>query len=485
MKRSLSGWSVLALSALLCSPPARGREASLDVARALNQAFIDAAAKVSPSVVVISVTEKPSPPADNGDSDSSDGDSFDGMPPGFWRRFHEELRRQPEQVEGKGSGVIIRNNGYILTNGHVIENAAKIQVRFQDGRRLPATVQGVDPQSDLAVIKVNARGLPVAQLADSSQVKVGEFALAIGAPFSLEYTVTFGHISAKGRSQVLEGPEAAAMDQDFLQTDALINPGNSGGPLINIEGQVIGINTLIEGLHTGIGFAIPSNLAKDVSEQLIATGRFVRPWLGIAIQGLQDNPDLRDLIKGVDRGVVVSRVLENGPAAKSDLRASDVIVSVEGTSVNTPQQLRNAIRDKKIGQPLTLEVFRNGKTFPVTLSPREWVQPEPKLVKVKAPASREAQPPALGVSVEPLTPDLAERLGLDSPEGVVIASVDKNSPAARKGLKPGDVITAVNQQPTHTPKQFREALKQVDLSKGVLVNLVSGKSERFEILKAE
>jgi serine protease Do len=484
MKRLLFSLPAFLLCVLLPPvSPARAKSASdnLDLARQLDQAFIDVAAKLSPDVVVINVVEKAAPPSDDSTNDDS---SFEGMPPGFWRRFHDQFRH-PEQRQGKGSGVVIRDDGYILTNSHVVDNAETIDVHFQDGRVLRGTVRGVDSQSDLAVIKVDAHGLPTAKLADSSQVRVGEFAIAIGAPFSLDYSVTFGHVSAKGRSKVIEGPEAASMDQDFIQTDALINPGNSGGPLVNIDGEVIGINTLIEGLHTGIGFAIPSNLAREVSDQLISQGKFSRPWLGIAIQGLREDPDLRDLIKGVDDGVVVSRVLPDGPAAKSDLKPSDVILSVEGNRVSTPQQLRNAIRGKKIGQPVTLEVFRKDKTLQVKVSPSEWVQPVAAIAKVNSTRDPETQPVALGIAVEPLTKELAAQFGIDLTEGVVVASVDKNSPAARKGLKPGDLITSINQQETHSPKQFREVLKRVDLKKGVLINLVSGSTARFEILKAE
>ena len=478
------GWRLVLSVLLLSALPVIGREATpnLDLARQLNQAFIDVAAKVSPSVVVITVVQKPTPAATE---DNADDNSFDNFPPGFWRRFHEQLRRRPEQTFGKGSGLILREDGYILTNGHVVEDADSIEVRLQDGRTLKGTVRGVDPQSDLAVIKVESRGLPAARLGDSSQVRVGEFTVAIGAPFSLDYSVTFGHVSAKGRSRIIEGPEGASMDQDFIQTDALINPGNSGGPLVNIEGEVIGINTLIEGLHSGIGFAIPSNLAREVSEQLIARGKFTRPWLGVAIQGFRDDPDLREFIKGVDDGVVVSKIMPDGPAAKSDLKPSDVITAVDGSRVTTAQQLRNAIRNKQIGQPVTLDVFRKGKSLQVKISPAEWVEPVAAVAKTKAAPAPETDTANLGVTIQALTKELAAQFGTDASEGVLVAAVEKDSPAARKGIKAGDIITSINQQQTDTPKQFREALKKADVKKGVLVNLVSNRSARFEIVKSE
>ena len=258
---------------------ANERLTNLEVARQLDQAFVEVAAKVSPAVVVINVVQRVK-------DDEEDG-SYESLPPGFWRYFHRQFQnQQPEKALGEGSGVIIRDDGYILTNGHVVQDAESIEVRLQDGRTFKAKLRGVDPQSDVAVIKIEAKGLPVATFGDSTKARVGEFAIAIGAPFTFDYSVTFGHVSAKGRSNVVPGFEGAAMDQDFIQTDANINPGNSGGPLVNINGEVIGINTLIRGLHTGIGFAIPSNLAKEVADKLIANGKFTRAWLGVEIHGI-------------------------------------------------------------------------------------------------------------------------------------------------------------------------------------------------------
>src|ERR1035441_3758556 len=239
----VTGWCLI----LAAGPaPARAASANLELARQLNQAFIEVAEKVSPTVVVITVVQKPAAASPDDDPNGL----FDSLPREFWRYFHKQFeQRFPERVSGEGSGVIIRADGYILTNGHVVEDAQSIQVRLRDGRSFAAKLRGVDPQSDLAVIKIEAAGLPVAALADSPETQVGEFGGAVGAPFDLDYTVTFGHVSAKGRSNVLQGYGAASMDQDFIQTDALMNPGNSGGPLVNINGEVMGINTVIRGLH--------------------------------------------------------------------------------------------------------------------------------------------------------------------------------------------------------------------------------------------
>jgi len=472
----LAAVAIAAPAATSTNPPA-----SQELVRQLNEAFIAAAAEVAPTVVVINVVQKVTlPPVDEEDDSGSDS-----LPPGFWRRFHEQFREgMPETTLGEGSGIIVRENGYILTNRHVVEDAESIEVRLKDGRTFKGVLRGTDPQSDVAVIKIEATGLPVPKLADSNKIRVGELAIAIGAPFSLDYTVTFGHVSAKGRANVIAGLAGAAMDQDFIQTDALINPGNSGGPLVNLDGEVIGINTLIRGLHTGIGFAIPSNLAKEVSDELIAQGKFTRAWLGIAIQGLRDNEDLRALIKGVDDGVVVSGIVPDGPAAKSELKPIDVITAVDGVRVATPQELRSTVRGKKIGRPITLQVFRKGKNIQVQVSPAEWVQPAPAVAKAKAAPSSNPAPVNLGINVQALTRDLAKQFGLDTTDGVLIASVDKNSPAARKGLKAGDVVTSIDQQAVTSAKEFHELAKKVDLKKGVLVNIIRQKEARFEILKA-
>ena len=451
----------------------------LQLARQLNSAFVQVAERLSPTVVVINVVQA----VTSAEDEEEDG-HFDSMPPGFWRHFHEQFKR-PEQTLGQGSGVIIRSNGYILTNRHVVEDAESIDVRLKDGRSFKASVRGVDPQSDVAVIKIDAEGLPVAILADSAKTRVGEFAIAIGAPFSLDFSVTFGHVSAKGRSNVVDGYEGATMDQDFIQTDALINPGNSGGPLVNIEGEVIGINTLIRGMHTGIGFAVPSNLAREIADQLIADGKFMRPWLGIAIQALRDEPELRELIKGIQDGVVVSKVMSNGPAARSELKPSDVITSVDGIEVSTPQQLRSSIRNKKIGQPITLDVFRNEKSLKIKVTPSEWIDPTITVTKASNKPELESKPAGLGVTVQALTAELAKQFGVDASNGILVASVEKDSAAARKGLRQGDIITSVDHQPVTSPKQFRDVLKRTDLKKGVLVNLISNGTAHFEILRAK
>ena len=486
MKRMQLALPLLATASLaLAAQPGWSREpsANLDLARQLNEAFVAVAEKVSPAVVVITVVQKPAALSPTDEPNSL----FDTLPREFWRYFHKQLeQQQPETVRGEGSGIIIRDDGYILTNGHVVEDAQSIRVRLRDGRIFPAKVRGIDPLSDLAVIRVEATRLPVAVLADSSKTRVGEFAIAIGAPFDLDYSVTFGHVSAKGRSNILQGYGALVMDQDFIQTDALMNPGNSGGPLVNINGEVMGINTVIRGLHSGIGFSIPSSLAKEVSDHLIAEGKFTRARLGVAIRALRDDPDLRESLKGVDDGVVIDRILAGGPAAKSDLERDDIITAIDGKPVATAQQLRGAIRGKKVGQPVTLDVYRSdltghGKMIQVTVKPTEWVEPTTDFASVMPSPATEGPMAGLGITVHPLTRELARQFGADL--GVMVLSVEKGTPAARKGIKPGDIITSVNQQAVASAKQFRDAVKNADLKKGVKVELVSGSTARVEVLK--
>jgi len=456
---------------------------SLELARQLNEAFVQVAEKVSPSVVVISVVQH----VEVLSLDEEDEDSLDMVPREFRRYFRRRGEdQQPEKSMGQGSGLIIREDGYILTNGHVVEEAENIEVRLLDGRTFKAKVRGIDPQSDVAVLKIEATGLPAARLADSAKARVGEFAIAIGAPFSLDYTVTFGHVSAKGRSNIVPSfAGGAMMDQDFIQTDANINPGNSGGPLINIEGEVIGINTLIRGLRTGIGFAIPSTLAKEISDQLIAEGEFNRAWLGVEIQALRDDPDARDLLKGVQEGVVVKRVLTNGPSFKSGLKPTDVIIAVEGKHVGTPQDLRGEIRGKKVGEPVTLDVVRDGKSLQVKVNPQLWV--DPATSQASARRGSGTNPTAMGITVRAITPDTAKQFNLATNEGVLVVAVEKGTVAAQHGVHPGDVITSVTtsagQQSIHSAKQFRDLLKKADPKKGVILNLTSEGVARFEVLK--
>ena len=500
MKLTLITLTAAALAILPLPLCATDRAANLDLARQLNAAFVQVADDVSPSVVVITVTEKASatPRFDSGDGSDDENDPFNGLPPGLRRYFRQwEQEHQPspeERTTGQGSGIIIRGDGYILTNRHVVEDAEKIEVRLKDGRHFKAVVRGVDAPSDVAVIKIDAKNLPAARLADSSKTRVGEFAIAIGAPFALDYSVTFGHVSAKDRSNVIDAnPDnpSAMTDQSFIQTDANINPGNSGGPLVNIDGEVIGINTLIRGLHTGIGFAIPINLAREVADQLIDNGKFSRSWLGIKIVSLREFPNYQELMPGVKDGVVISEIVANGPASKSELEAGDVVTAIDGKPVVTSQELKDAIRGKKAGSNVVLAISRmndNGKPggekqLKISVKPGEFPDKATMIANAEGNSTRANGEANLGLNVKALTRELADELGVDMTQGVAVSSVDKDGLAARVGIKPGDIITKVNHRTVSNPKQFREALKNADTKKGVILNVIGEGTSRFEILK--
>src|SRR6476469_5502702 len=358
---ALSGSPILAQESTSTIPPAAA-ESGKDVVHALNNAFAKVFEIVAPSVVIIEVSNK---------NDGKEGFNFDDL---FFQGQPDDNspRRGPrnlQPIQSEGSGFIVRSDGYILTNFHVVEGADHVDVKLKDGREFPAKVVGTDEKTDIAVIKIDAKDLPVVQMADSDAVRVGQFAFAIGAPFKLDYTFTYGVISGKGRSKLFTNGGYSI--SDYIQTDASINPGNSGGPLCDIDGKVIGMNTLINGLNRGLGFAIPINLAKDIGGELIAGRKIVRPWLGIRIETLGDNPSLRDLFKGTEKGVVVRTIEADAPASKSDLRPFDIITQVDGAPIETDSQLQHEILKKKIGQNVQLTIWRKGQTIKVPIKTGE------------------------------------------------------------------------------------------------------------------
>src|SRR5438132_11973909 len=289
-------------------PPAAA-ESGKDVVHALNNAFAKVFEIVAPGVVIIEVSKK---------NDGNEGLNFDDLfAPG--QPDDNSPRRSPRFFNpvSEGSGFIVRPDGYIFTNYHVVEGAEHVDVKLKDGRELPGKIIGTDDKTDIAVVKIDAKDLPVVQMGDSDAVRVGQFAFAIGAPFKLDYTFTYGVVSGKGRSKLLA--TSGYSISDYLQTDASINPGNSGGPLCDIDGRVIGMNTLINGINRGLGLAIPINMAKEIGDELIAGRKIMRPWLGIRIETLGDDPTIRDLFKGADKGVVVRTIEADAPDPKSDL----------------------------------------------------------------------------------------------------------------------------------------------------------------------
>jgi Do/DeqQ family serine protease len=431
----------------------------LTTAKSLGQAFVEVAKKVQPAVVNITtektITMKP--------WDRFGEDFFRGSPfEDFFRGFgspRERGREYKQKQRSGGSGVIVDKEGYILTNNHVVEGAEKVKVRLNDGREFTATLKGQDSRTDLAVLHIKSKDLPVAALGDSDKLEVGEWAIAIGSPFGLEHTVTVGVISAKGRSGLGTGTY-----EDFIQTDASINPGNSGGPLINIDGEVIGINAMIIQPGTGIGFAIPINMAKQILNDLIKQGKVVRPWLGISAQDL--TPEMMEYFKVKEKeGVLVGQVYPGTGAEKAGLTSGDIIKSVDDKAVKNVNELVKEIQKRKVGQKVKLSIIRDGK--PMTIDVTTTSLPEKtELTKEKEEEEK------LGAKVQELTPQLAARYRISGiKQGVVVLSVEDGSIADEIGLQEGDVILEINRKKIESLKDYEKAIKEANLEKGILFQL--------------
>ncbi|HEX3177193.1 MAG TPA: Do family serine endopeptidase [Methylomirabilota bacterium] len=453
MKRSVAALLLLLLVTPAWAQTARPRpkpDSKADAARvdphavlrAMEDAFSSVADRVTPAVVNVSAV--PDRPAAGNDGEGDER---------FRQFFGDDLyeryfkRRPREDTRATGSGVIVDPKGYILTNNHVIENARDITVRLSDSRKFPAKLVGRDPKTDLAVLKVDApAALPVAELADSDRLRVGQWAIAIGNPFGLDRTVTVGIISATARNRV-----GVATYENFIQTDASINPGNSGGPLLNLDGKVIGINTAIVASGQGIGFSIPINEARAVMGQLISSGRVVRGWLGIVIQDVTD--ELAGTFGVREReGVLVADVMKGGPADSGGLRPGDVVVDFGGTRIREVPDLQRRVANVRPGQAVKLVVVRDNTRVPVTVTVGEMPAEDPTV------AASESGVERFGLRAEPLTSDVAERLGVSYTRGVVVVEVAAGSPAAAAGLRRGDLILEVARRPIADPSELAQAL---------------------------
>ena len=396
---------------------------SVDSAMSLGRVFSEVAARTLPAVVTlyVEVTRRADPML------------FDA--PGFWGAPPEETQRR----HGSGSGVLLREDGVIVTNHHVVEGATRIQVHLRDGRVFSGRVLGSDPSADLAIVKIDAHGLPTAGFGDSDAARVGEFVLAIGAPFGLEATVTHGVISATGR-----GGLGMNEVEDYLQTDASINPGNSGGALVNLRGEVLGINTLVVGRGQGIGFAVSSRLVQQVVRQVLASGRVTRGWTGLDTQDI--TPDLT-AFGAPGSGALVSVVLPRSPAATAGLRTADVVIAVDGRPVHGRNDMRRLMATRAPGERVVVSTLRAGQPRDVTvttaLRPGESAPPN---APPPAPPA-EPGPTGFGITIEALPPAYSARLGLPPEGGVIIMAVQRGGAADRAGLRPGDVIVEADRQP--------------------------------------
>ncbi len=414
-------------------------------------AFVEVAKKVKPSVVAIRSerTVTVSPWQGFGE------DFFKGTPYEDFFKQHGGPPVKRKQM-GEGSGVIVDQKGYILTNYHVVAEAEKITVHLFDGRELKGTVRGTDSRTDLAVVHVEATDLPVATLGDSDKIQVGEWAIAVGSPFGLEETVTVGVISAKGRSGLGTGNY-----EDFIQTDASINPGNSGGPLVNISGEVIGINSMIIQPGQGIGFAIPINLARNIMLELIKTGKVIRPWVGIGLQDITS-----DLMKFFNlkekEGALISQVYAGSPAEKAGLKVGDVVAEVDGAKIKNSQDVVREVLKKKVGQKVNFVVLREGKRLEISVTTAQ--MPEKLGQRGTAKPAKEW----FGLRVSNVTPEIAKQLGLSKTEGVAIVSVQPNSMGQAAGLKPGDIVLEVNHEKILNQNEYRTAMEKAKPEQGVL-----------------
>jgi Do/DeqQ family serine protease len=375
-----------------------------------------------------------------------------------------------------GTGLIIDAQGNILSNYHVVGGATEIEVTLSDGTQYPAKVVGIDPKTDLGVIKIDApKSLPFVTFADSDAVQVGQWVVAIGHPRGLDQTVTQGIISAKHRTGITNPSDY----QDFLQTDAAINPGNSGGPLLNLQGQVVGVNSLIaseSGGFEGIGFAIPSNMAVHVAQALIAHGKVERGWLGVDTQAL--TPDLaKSFGLTVPKGALIAEVLNGGPADKAGLKSGDVVLAYQGKEIPDASTLRNEVAKSSIGQEVKVGIWRNGQRQDITVT----VGNLDDATKLLNTALKER----LGVVVGPLTPKLAAKYGLTSSEGVQIQWVDPKGPFGKVGFEVGDIILAINQQPIQGVDGFDSVMKDATHHQKIVLQAVDHRTGQSALVQVE
>jgi serine protease Do len=459
-------------------------------ARMLSRTFAQVASQLSPSVVRISVTKGG---GNEGHKRSNTmhrgGNPFEGTP--FERFFGGGggddddggggFGPSPKQ-KGLGSGVVIDKKGYILTNNHVVEDADDVKVSFVDGKTVPGKVVGTDPSTDIAVVKVDGVAVQPAKIGDSDKLQVGEWVIAIGNPFGLDHTVTVGVLSAKSRS----GFQGGGHFEDFLQTDASINPGNSGGPLVNLDGEIIGINTMIAGMGTGIGFAVPSSMFKGVADQLIQTGHVKRPYIGIRMQEV--TPEMsKSLGKNApEKGALVASVEPGSPADKAGAKPGDVITAVNGKNIDASKDVQKAIVFAgKVGQKVDLTLWRDGSTVHITPTTAEIPSGDRMASRDgRGGGGENAQKAKLGLGLQSMNPSLAERIGIDpKTKGAVITAVRDGSPAQEAGLQQGDVIVEVDRKPVQTADDAVKGLG-ADRAGGHLLRVRRGDAALFVVIPA-
>ncbi len=444
------------------------------------KAFSSVVKKAGPAVVYVSVEK-----AANSFAHQGQPEMFNDP---FFQRFFGKQFQQPKQPQspfkqhGAGSGFIISENGLILTNNHVVEGADSIRIRLADKREFPASVIGTDPQSDVALIKIDGTGLPTLPMGDSDKLEVGEWVIAIGSPFELSQTVTVGVVSAKGRSRM-----GINDYENFIQTDAAINPGNSGGPLLNIYGEVIGINTALfsrSGGYMGIGFAIPINMARSIENQLRTTGTVIRGWLGVMIQDVD-----RDLAQsfGLDKaeGILVSQVSANSPAQKAGLKEGDIILSMNNGKLTDVTDLRNRIAMIVPDNSVTFDIIRDGQRKTIKVVIGEQPSDFSEVTRLHQKKNNPATLGRMGLSLQELTRQLAEQFGYEKGQGVIITRVEPNSPADKVGLQAGQLIEEVDKVRVRTIAELKKAIKKARNPKQILLRVRAGDFSKYLVIRAE
>jgi len=470
--------AAFAVSSKSGAPPLYTTASAAGYTNPLPGSFADVISHATPAVVNISSTRIIKASEQEGQNPM--------MSDPFFRQFFGGNGRMPKQRDHKegslGSGVIINSEGYILTNNHVVDKASEVKVMLLDKREFTAKIIGTDPQTDVAVLKIDAKDLPSLVLGDSAKSQIGDLCFAIGNPFGVGQTVTMGIVSAKGRALDSVGRNGGALFEDFIQTDAAINPGNSGGALINARGELIGINTAIltggnsmmggEGGNIGIGFAVPVNMARQVMDQLVKNGKVTRGYMGAYLQPINDKLAQQFGLKD-ERGALVAKVEPGKPADKAGIKVGDVIVGFNGQPVESPNALTVEVVQQAPGATVTLDAVRDGKPmkFSVTLGSRPTDGGAVNDDSNPSTKGENASGALQGVQVENLTPDVAQQLQLpSSTKGVVVSSVDESSPAAEAGLQQGDVIQSVNKQAVNNESDFNHLMSKAGKSVLLLVN---------------
>jgi len=454
-------------------------------AEEISSVFRHVAAETMPSIVSIQTTTRPRQ-VEMGNAPLNQEDfpfrEFFKNDPRFREMLENPRRRMTPRRQGEGSGFIIDSSGVIMTNNHVVQGADEIRVRLYDGREFIATEVKTDPRTDVAILRIDAKGpLQALKLGDSRKMQVGDWVLAFGTPFGLEMTVTQGIISGTSRHRGL------AEREDFLQTDAAINPGNSGGPLVNVHGEVIGINTAIasaSGGYDGIGFAVPTHIAQWVGDQLVKNGEVKRGYLGTGIAAV-DAETAQQFHVNVRDGVIVKSVMPQSPADKAGLETGDVIRSLNGVKVVDPPALQGVVEQLEIGKTYHLEIIRDGESQTLNVE----IEAMPAQFTASSSESESAAPSRdnkfdeLGLQLSTLTPSLAKQLDLPEMQGVVVTDLSEEGLAAAAGVESGDVIERVGKTPVTTVAEFEAAVKPLSVEDGIVLHLRNQSGKRYVILR--